>query len=55
MTKEELIDEIFWEKEWLASAGYNAYNVGIAFDSIKYKVNALEQESEESEGKHETQ
>ena len=32
----QLEAEIEWEKEWLASAGYNAYNVGIAFDSIKH-------------------
>lgn len=45
MTREELKAEIEWEGKWLASAGYNAYNVSIAFDSIKHKVNALEQES----------
>lgn len=49
MTREELKAEIEWEEKWLASAGYNAYNVGIAFDSIKHKVNTLEQESEEED------
>jgi hypothetical protein len=43
MTREELKTEIDWEEKWLARAGYNAYNVGIAFDSIKHKVNTLEQ------------
>lgn len=46
MTREELKAEIEWEDKWLASAGYNAYNVSIAFDSIKHKIKALEQESE---------
>lgn len=33
--KEKVIAEIDRQGEWLAEAGYNAYNVGIAFESIK--------------------
>ena len=34
-TLDQLEAEIDWEKDWLAHAGYNAYNVSLAFDSIK--------------------
>jgi hypothetical protein len=34
MTKEEVIAEIEEQEKWLAEAGYNAYNVDIAFGSI---------------------
>jgi hypothetical protein len=43
-TLDQLEAEIDWEKDWLARAGYNAYNVSLSFDSIKnilrkWKVN----------------
>jgi hypothetical protein len=34
-TLDQLEAEIDWEKDWLARAGYNAYNVSLSFDSIK--------------------
>lgn len=46
INREELIDEMEWEEKWLADVGYTAYNVHMSFDSIKHKVNTLEQESE---------
>lgn len=34
----EIIAEIESQEKWLASAGYNAYNIDIAFDSIKSRI-----------------
>lgn len=35
MTEEEALQKLEFERKWLSDAGYNAYNVDIAFNSIK--------------------
>jgi uncharacterized protein YllA (UPF0747 family) len=37
-TIDEVIAEINKQEEWLAQAGYNAYNVGVAFYAIKHAL-----------------
>ena len=39
--------EIKRQEKWLMDAGYNAYNVDIAFNSIKSVINKYKAESEE--------
>ena len=39
--------EIEQQERWLMNAGYNAYNVGIAFNAIKLVVDKYKGESEE--------
>lgn len=34
----KIIEEIEFQKKWLSDAGYNAYNVDIAFDSILSRI-----------------
>lgn len=41
MTKEEALQKLEFERKWLSDAGYNAYNVDIAFDSIRTIINVL--------------
>lgn len=55
MTREErekpILDkiraEIKQQEKWLMGAGYNQYNVGIAFNAIKLMVDKYKAESEE--------
>ena len=35
---EKVITEIEAQEKWLAEAGYNAYNVGVAFGAIKHML-----------------
>lgn len=44
MAKEKVIAEIDEQEKWLAQAGYNAYNVGIAFNSIRLVLSESEDE-----------
>lgn len=41
MTKEEALQKLEFERKWLSDAGYNAYNVDIAFDSIRTIIKVL--------------
>lgn len=41
MTKEEALQKLEFERKWLSDAGYNAYNVDIAFASIRTIIRVL--------------
>lgn len=41
MTKEEALQKLEFERKWLFDAGYNAYNIDIAFDSIRTIIKVL--------------
>lgn len=38
MTIEEVLNKIETEEKWLSDAGYNAYNIDIAFKSILSRI-----------------
>ena len=46
MTKEEVLQKLEFELKWLSDAGYNTYNVDIAFDSIITIIDKYKEESE---------
>lgn len=51
LTEEEALQKLEFERNWLADAGYNAYNVDIAFDAIRTIIKVLcgDEHCEESE------
>lgn len=46
MTIEDVLKKVEFEEKWLLIAGYNAYNIDIAFHTIKCAIKQLSTESE---------
>lgn len=50
---DKIIDEIELQETWLMIAGYNAYNVDIAFNAIKSEIYKYKLDGSEENGKKE--
>lgn len=46
--EEEALNRLEFERKWLSDAGYNAYNVDVAFNSIRTMIKILFRDEQET-------